>query len=465
MPNLKKDFKNFTKRSYIKLDYNQIYNDFKKMLNKEDSKKQDNLKRYAEEIIFNVVQQNVKFKNHIPDEKEAEKMTYTIPSAVHITFQTIGFLTRVCNEINPGVKIKEDFGLTEEDVTRVINSTIDNQIQYSSILEFIEREPFESLLSEFELVNNSIEKEKTYRTLSSPKDKEFLQDIYMKKEMSIRQMDKHGALWRFFHPSKVKAYNEFITKSETLLAKYEFDKYAIEDAVKLYAKVNDHSDDKGYTKEFFSQKKEELAKANQPKGPTVNMVRYDNAVKEEIKTGALKKEMEKITSKYEGMDTQVSSLGMIKSNCQKYDTTNNPDYMFESAKLLFWDFYSQLTSRKSKDFDLKQTMHDANKLTQMVLKTYTPIYEDPQFKDIIPDFAFGSLPAKSIQNATRKALGDSNLNLEEDIQNVIDEYKQQIKVENNVKESIVVDAANETTNILVEEVEMNDTSKVMEKTN
>lgn len=464
MASLKTEFKQFSKNSYLKLNYNKIYSDLKKILKRSANKDKD-IKEFAYRMTEEIVGQNISFKTRIPDEKEFARRETVCPSSIHASMSALGFIQRMCVEIDPTHKFKDELGLKDEEISSIINKTVDKTVKYDSISDYMKKEPYEALLSEVNEVSNSVEENTTYHKLSSVKDKERLQDIYMKKEMAKTEMAKHTKLWKFIFSSKVKAYNEFISKSESLLEKYSFDTAAIQDAVNTYAKVNDQYDDKGFTKEFFAEKKAQLELAKKANGKattnTVNELRFVNARKEEDKTHALENKMEKITSKYPGMDASCSSIGMLKEKCRDYDNTKDKTIFKEATKLIYWGFFTEMVDRQGADnLNIKEVMHDANKLTLLVMNRYTPVYEDPELADILPELSFGTMNADGIMRATKKGLG-VEVDIKDEAQKVIDEYKQNDNVKLDKEalgikiESIVVNEVLDENIHIVDEVKEN----------
>ena len=252
----------------------------------------------------------------------------------------------------------------------------------------------------------------------------LVQDIYFKRKMVEDQMKTRSGFWKFFHPSKVNAYNSFMEETETILQRVDFKKENIAQIVKHYASSKDHGDDKGHLKEFFVGKKQELeGKQKGHKDITPNVVRFNNARNEELKTHALQHKMEKITSKYPGMTTDCPSLGLLKEKNKEYDNAKNKEGFKEIARQIYWGFYTEILGCSSADnFNLKEAMHDANKLTLLVMNKYTPIYEDPELADILPDLSFGTMSAEVIERATKKNL-NSDASFKDEAQAIIDEYK------------------------------------------
>ena len=473
MAELKNEFKKFQKDNYLNLDYNAIYKKLKNILKNSENPDKD-LKDYVYSIIENIVHQNISFKDRIPTEKELAKREKACPTAIHASMMSIGFFHRMCEEIDPSYKIKEDFGLEQKDISLIVNKELDKTVVYNTVLEFMQRDPYDSLLEEVNSTTNLVTEEVSYADLSNPKDKVRLQDIYMKKEMAKLQMASHGKLWRAFHKifnkTLIDNYNEFIEKADNLLKKYNFDTNAIQEAVENYSKTNDQFDDKGHLKDFYEQKKMQLENQNKVNGAlnkdTINLIRYNKAREEENKTHALENKMKEVTAKYPGMDPVCSSIGMIREKCIDYDNTKDKNIFKEITRQIYWDFYKDIVSRQGVDnLNIKEAMHDANKLTLLVMNRYTPIYEDPYLADILPELSFGTMNAETIERATKRGLDGADINVKEEAQNVIDEYK---KLDNvnldkqmlGIKEELFI-INEDVFEEVVEEIEENkDNSKV-----
>lgn len=428
MASIKSEFKTFLKNNYLNLNYNDIYKKLKHILRHSENKDKD-LKEYVYLVTENIVSQNISKKNRILTSKELARRDRVLPAYIHASMTAIGFFQRMCEDIDSSHKIKEDFGMDKADFSSVLNKELDKTVIYETTLKFIKKDPFDSLLEDVNNAINFVQEDVPYSKLQDPKNKDRLQDIYMKKEMAKDRMNKHGKIWKFFYSSLVDCYNEFIEKSENLLRKYEFDNLAIADAVKNYARVNDQFDDKGHLKDFFEGKQKEIDLKNKSGGVynenTVNLIRYNNAKKNESETHELENKMRAVTSKYKDMDPTCSSIGLLKEKCKEYDNTKDPTGFKETARLMFWDFYSSIVSSQgAENLNIKEAMHDANKLTLLVMNKYTPIYEDPALANILPELSFGTMNADSIERLTKKRLENIEINVKEVAQNVIDEYKQ-----------------------------------------
>jgi hypothetical protein len=296
MANLKREFKKFNERSYLNLNYNDIYQNAKEILKNSKNKDKD-LKDLAHDLFELVVEQNIAYKTRIPSAKEVAKRKYTVPSSIHAGMTALGHLHSMCKEIDPNYNPKEEFGLKEEDMKKVISDTVNKTSVIDSVLEYIEKEKYSEMLATVKTDMETLPEGKTYAKLSEPQYKIKLQDIYMKKELAKRQMEKHGSFWKFIFSSKVKAYKELIQKSEELLNRFHFDEKAKDEAREYYQKPNDRYDDKGFVKDFFIDKQRQKERDAIAKGKiTKNVERFNKARKEEDKTKDLENKMKTITS-------------------------------------------------------------------------------------------------------------------------------------------------------------------------
>lgn len=425
MANLRREFKKFNERSYLNLNYNDIYRNAKEILKNSKNKDKD-LKDLAHDLFELVVEQNIAYKTRIPSAKEVANRKYTVPSSIHAGMTALGHLHSMCKEIDPNYNPKEEFGLKEEDMKKVISDTVNKTSVIDSVLEYIEKEKYSEMLATVKTDMETLPEDITYAELSEPQHKIKLQDIYMKKELAKRQMEKHSGFWKFIFSSKVKAYKELIQKSEELLNRFHFDEKAKEEAREYYQKPNDRYDDKGFVKDFFIDKQRQKERDEIAKGKiTKNVERFNKARKEEDKTKDLENKMKTITSKYSGMDATCSSIGTLKETCGDYDLYKNKNLFLEKTRQIYWAFYTEMVARQgADDLNLKQTMLDANKLTLLVMNRYTPVYEDPELAEIVPNLSFGTMDADTIVRATKKGLGGVELDIKAQAQSIIDEYKQ-----------------------------------------
>jgi hypothetical protein len=113
-----------------------------------------------------------------------------------------------------------------------------------------------------------------------------------------------------------------------------------------------------------------------------------------------------------------------------------------------------MVSRRGADnLNIKEIMHDANELTLLVMNRYTPIYEDPLLADILPELSFGTMNAETIERATKKGLGGIEVNVKDEVQTVIDEYKQ---LDNVKQDKLFLGVYKEQINILYQNNEDNE---------
>ena len=425
MASLKTNFNQSMKNNYLNLEYKTVYNGLRNIFRNSNNPEQD-LKEYIYSLMENIVRQNIAFKNRIATPKELAKRRVSCPPAITACTKTMNFLQKMCVEINPEFQSVEYFGFKEEDFTTIIHTEVNKTILYDSVEEYIKKEPYDLLLNDIDELTKSIPDNATYNELSE-KNKMFLKDVYMKKEMAKQQMDTRSGFWKFFCRRAVKNYNEFVSKTEALLSRCNFGIEAIQDAVNYYASVNDQNDDKGHVKEHFSLKKsrEELAKKSKGgvyNNNTINVIRFDEVKKQEAETHELRDKMTEIISKYPGMEPDCPSADSLRGKCMLYDNTGDKTGIKDIAKQIYWNFYKQMIKRKGVE-NLKEIMFDANKLTLLVMNKYTPIYEDPNLADILPELSFGTMTGKSIEIATKQALPGVEINVKEEAQSIIDEYK------------------------------------------
>ena len=427
MASLKTEFNQFLNQNYLQLDYKTIYNSLRNILRNSENQEED-LKRYAYTLMENIVQQNITFKNRIPTQKEFAKRRFPSKSAIVTCTSTINFLNRMCVEINPDFKTDEYFGLVQEDFSTIINTQVNKSIIYDSVLDYIKREPYVELVEDINSLTRSIPENTLYNDLSE-RSQDLLQDIYMKKEMAIRQMESRTKIWKFFCRRAVKNYNEFVEKTEALLRRCQFGDEAIQAAAKSYAQINDQNDDKGHLKSFFAVKKNKVELAKKSRGGvynknTANVIRYDEAKALEENTHELEKKMMEIVSKYPGMTPECPTAELLRGECMTYDNTNNKQGFKDKARQIYWNFLKPMIKRQSIDnLNLKEIMFDANKLTLLVMNKYTPIYEDPNLADILPDLSFGTINGESIERAIKQTFPDAEINVKDEAQAIIDEYK------------------------------------------
>lgn len=430
MANLKTEFNQFENNNYLKLGYKNIYKRLRNILNNSINPEID-LKEYVYTLMANVVKQNIAVKNRILTPKEAAERQRPCPTAIDACIGTMNFLKKICLEINPSFTVTENYGLKQEDFTSIIHSEVDKTTIYDSVSEYIEKEPYASLLNDVNYLIDNVPENSLYSDLGAEK-RENLQDIYMKKEMAKQQMATHGILWKAFHKvfnrSLVKQYNEFIEKSEDLLKRCQFGNAAIQEAVNHYSSINDQKDDKGHleTYYFFKKQKEELMKKSNGiyVQNSVNVIRYDNAKMDEEKTNELKNKMSKIASKYPGMKLIPSDVDILKETCRTYDNTKDGTGFKDRAKRMYLSYYRQMITKQGiENLNIKEAMFDANKLTLLIMNKYTPIYEDPNLANILPELSFGTMTADEIGKVTKKVFPNIDVNVKDEVQTIIDEYK------------------------------------------
>jgi hypothetical protein len=124
------------------------------------------------------------------------------------------------------------------------------------------------------------------------------------------------------------------------------------------------------------------------------------------------------------MAPECSSIGVIRDNCMLYDNTNDKKSFKDISRQIYWNFYKQIVNKQGvENFNIKEAMFDANKLTLLVMNKYTPIYEDPNLVDILPELSFGTMTGETIEKVTKQALPGVEINVKEEAQTIIDEYK------------------------------------------
>lgn len=462
MASLKTEFNQFAKNNYLKLEYNTIYKRLKNILRNSANPEQD-LKEYVYTLMANVVKQNITVKNRILTPKEAAKRQRPCPTAIDACISSISFLKRMCSEINPSFNISENYGLKQEDFTSIIHTEVDKTKIYDSVSEYIQKEPYDALLNDVNTLIESVPENSLYSDLS-PVIKENLQDIYMKREMAIQQMATRTKFWRFFHSEKVNNYNEFIKKTENLLKRCDFGNDGIRDSLTYYMSVNDQKDDKGHleTYYYFKKQKEDLMKKSNGVyvQNTVNVIRYENAKMNEEKTNELTNKMSKIASKYPGMKLIPSDVDILKETCRTYDNTKDGTGFKDRAKRMYLTYYRQMITKQGiENFNIKEAMFDANKLTLLIMNKYTPIYEDPNLANILPELSFGTMSAEEIEKVTKKVFPNIEVNVKDAAQSIIDEYKALDNVSLD-KQSIGI----EKTQVIFNEDELNiDNQQISEK--
>lgn len=431
MANLKTEFNQFAKNNYLKLDYKTIYKRLRNILRNSNNQEQD-LKEYVYTLMENIVKQNIAFKNRILTPEEVAKRRNPCPTAIDACINSIGFLKRMCGEIDQSFIVNEHFGLKQEDFTSIIHTEVDKTTISDSVFEYIQKEPYDLLLDDINALIDSVSENALYGNLGSA-EREKLQDIYMKKEMAIQQMATRetsirGKIWKFFHPTAVNNFNEFVEKTENLLRRCSFGDEGIRDALNYYVSINDQNDDKGHLKTyyFFKKQHEELVKKSNGVyvQNTVNVIRYDNAKIEEENTHELENKMRKIASKYPGMNLVSSDIGILKETCRNYDNTKDATGFKDRAKRIYWSYFRQMITKQGiENLNIKEAMFDANKLTLLVMNKYTPIYEDPQLADILPELSFGTMTAEEIEKVTKMVFPNIEVNVKDEAQAIIDEYK------------------------------------------
>jgi hypothetical protein len=193
---------------------------------------------------------------------------------------------------------------------------------------------------------------------------------------------------------------------------------------------------------------------------TVNVIRYDNAKTNEEQTNELENKMNKIVSKYPGMKSIPSDVAILRETCRTYDNTNDGTGFKDRAKRIYLSYYRQMITKQGvENFNIKEAMFDANKLTLLVMNKYTPIYEDPNLANILPEMSFGSMTATEIEQVTKKVFPNIEVNVKDEAQAIIDEYKALDNVSLD-KQSIGI----EKTQVIFNEGELNiDNQQLSEK--
>ena len=114
-------------------------------------------------------------------------------------------------------------------------------------------------------------------------------------------------------------------------------------------------------------------------------------------------------------------------------------------------------------------MFDVNKLTLLVMNKYTPVYEDPNLADFLPQLSFGTMSGEAIEKATKQVFVGKEINVKDVAQSIIDEYKKSDNVALDRQsigiaktEAVVnVDDVNVESKIIIEETEVvNNNSKI-----
>ena len=157
---------------------------------------------------------------------------------------------------------------------------------------------------------------------------------------------------------------------------------------------------------------------------SVNVIRYDNAKTNEEQTNELENKMNKIVSKYPGMKSIPSDVAILRETCRTYDNTNDGTGFKDRAKRIYLSYYRQMITKQGiENFNIKEAMFDANKLTLLIMNKYTPIYEDPNLANILPELSFGTMSAAEIEQVTKKVFPNLEINVKDTAQAIIDEYK------------------------------------------
>lgn len=113
--------------------------------------------------------------------------------------------------------------------------------------------------------------------------------------------------------------------------------------------------------------------------------------------------MNKIVSKYPGMKSIPSDVAILRETCRTYDNTNDGTGFKDRAKRIYLSYYRQMITKQGvENFNIKEAMFDANKLTLLVMNKYTPIYEDINLANILPEMSFGSMTAAEIEQVKKK---------------------------------------------------------------
>lgn len=134
--------------------------------------------------------------------------------------------------------------------------------------------------------------------------------------------------------------------------------------------------------------------------------------------------MNKIVYKYPGMKSIPSDVAILRETCRTYDNTNDGTGFKDRAKRIYLSYYRQMITKQGvENFNIKEAMFDDNKLTLLVMNKYTPIYEDINLANILPEMSFGSMTAAEIEQVTKKVFPNIEVNVKDEAQAIIDEYK------------------------------------------
>ncbi len=220
-------------------------------------------------------------------------------------------------------------------------------------------------------------------------------EYYKKAQLTQARLDKHGKLWRWFHPGKVRTYTNYIQNIHNKLNKIGFDpakhgeasvellKGTIIRPIALDPEAVEHT----HKKFVIDYRKDHTPPL------TIGREKFKKARELDANPNtSLDKELEPLLDKYNLDkldildDTRMSDL---EKGATTYDTTRFIDGYTDTLTSVYVKSYQAFAAQAGKNtgnMNVREIISDARKVMITVAKRYTPVLESKSFADLKKPF-------------------------------------------------------------------------------
>lgn len=232
---IKSHIKEINKRTGSKISYNDLYNKMDAISKMADEGEKDFAltelyielsKAMSAKMLSKRVEIN---SNELIDDKNHEHPArrYSITDA---SLESRGLVEEIYKLLNP--EFDGDFRLSDKQLKAIRDYELEEINKFSSyneIPKYIEKwnrkhfdKDLEKLNENFPEVKGTLKKYKYKGDINNPKDV-MAAEFYYKAYLAKKELDSHGAIWRFFFYKTVDAYDRYIDAVERALLSAEID--------------------------------------------------------------------------------------------------------------------------------------------------------------------------------------------------------------------------------------------------